>query len=384
MDSTKAPRSTRRTGAGSTGPPVWTWAARPEEIAQAILAEIVAAEAAAPGGFSDRRRSTTGPGWARRLARRAWRTCRRRSDRRWCTRCGTTPAAAPRIRASRPPGSPVLDLALDAVVADGGGRVQRLRDSARPRRTPGTAPRRRSTPRRRRSSPPGAPTEPPRSAVPADRRPPGRGCRRGSARGARHVRQHVRLSERSALRAEPSLQLLEEPEVDVHLPVRRAVEGTDVGRGEAAAGVRRVREEDRGRLLVTLDRAAPVGLDAVHGPDQAAGIARFRVLARPAPSCTSPCCWPPAATPSSDWSALRSIPRPRAASRAARRSGRSRRRRPRLPCHGRRASRPFRGGPRPGSGRASRPSGSPRNLVTRKPFPRKRLSDRRDSSQSTA
>ena len=49
------------------------------------------------------------------------------------------------------------------------------------------------------------------------------------------VREDVRLRERTALRAEPSLQLLEEPEVDVDLLVRGAVEGTHVGgRGPAA------------------------------------------------------------------------------------------------------------------------------------------------------
>ena len=76
----------------------------PEEIAQAIVAEIVAVKRPRDGGFlQDRRgRSTIVPGRARRLEspRRGRRRCRRRSDRRCGTRQGTTSAVAPRSRAS--------------------------------------------------------------------------------------------------------------------------------------------------------------------------------------------------------------------------------------------------------------------------------------------
>ena len=42
------------------------------------------------------------------------------------------------------------------------------------------------------------------------------------------VRDHVGLGERAAAGAEPRLELVEEAEVDVDVPIPRAVEGPDL------------------------------------------------------------------------------------------------------------------------------------------------------------
>ena len=93
------------------------------------------------------------------------------------------------------------------------------------------------------------------------------------------VRQDVRLRERTALGPEPSLQLLEEPEVDVDLLVRGAVEGAHVRGRRPATGAGGSGEEHGHGGAVSLDRAGPIGLDAVHGADQAAVAALLGVLA---------------------------------------------------------------------------------------------------------
>ena len=72
---------------------------------------------------------------------------------------------------------------------------------------------------------------------------------------------------------ELALQLLQELQVEVHEPVGRAVEGTELGAGLATAGVRRRREEDRVRLPVLLvegrrKRADPVLRHVIGGAAQ--------------------------------------------------------------------------------------------------------------------
>ena len=180
------------------------------------------------------------------------------------------------------PGLPIdlpLDLLLDAVVADGLGRVERLSDLVFTDR---------SDDGRRRIRRPHTGV-----AVGLELRSHRRAL--GTLLIASNLVQradqvldvvpvlmseHVCLRERPALGAEPSLQLLEEPEVHVHLLVGGAVERADVGGRETAARVRGVREEHGVRRTIAVDHSAPVGLDAVHGADQAAGLALLRILTR--------------------------------------------------------------------------------------------------------
>src|SRR5215213_357495 len=91
------------------------------------------------------------------------------------------------------------------------------------------------------------------------------------------VREHVRLGERSAARAEPGAEVVEEAEVDVHVLVDRAVERADIAARAAAARVRRAREEDGLRDLVLRERLRPVALHAVDDADDPAVLSRVRV-----------------------------------------------------------------------------------------------------------
>src|SRR4051794_2247978 len=91
------------------------------------------------------------------------------------------------------------------------------------------------------------------------------------------VRQHVRLGERSAARAELGAEDIEEPEVDVHVLVDRAIERADVAARAAAARVRRAREEDGLGDLVLRERLRPEALHAVDDANDAAVLARVRI-----------------------------------------------------------------------------------------------------------
>src|SRR5215212_3393635 len=97
------------------------------------------------------------------------------------------------------------------------------------------------------------------------------------------VRDHVRLRERAPVRPEPCAQLLEEPQVDVDLPVGRTVERPDLRARVAAAGLRGVGEEDglRRRVLpvAALERPCPAALDAVDDTDAPPVVALVGVLA---------------------------------------------------------------------------------------------------------
>src|SRR4051794_22642747 len=88
------------------------------------------------------------------------------------------------------------------------------------------------------------------------------------------VRDDVGLRERSAGRAEPGAQLVEEAEVEIDVTIRRAVERPDIGRGIAAAGLDLVGEQARLRRLVGLaglvELAGPELLHAVDDADDSA------------------------------------------------------------------------------------------------------------------
>ena len=100
------------------------------------------------------------------------------------------------------------------------------------------------------------------------------------------VAAHVWRRERSALGAEPRLELVEEVEVDVDGPVGRAVEGADLRAGEAAAGLHRAGEEHGLRRpigpVAPLEGVRPERLQAVDDADDAAVLARVRILLGPA------------------------------------------------------------------------------------------------------
>ncbi len=172
-----------------------------------------------------------------------------------------------------------LGLLLDAVVADGGGRIERLGDLVLAERS--------QEPGLDRVRRPHAGV-----AVGLELRPHGGALRTlpvaadlvQRSEEVLHVvpvlvREDVGLCERTTLGPEPCLELLEEPEVDVDLLVRRAVEGTDVGGRRTAAGARRVGEEHRHGGAISVQSPGPVRLDAVHGPDQTAVPALLGVLA---------------------------------------------------------------------------------------------------------
>ena len=209
----------------------------PEEIAQAIVAEIVAVKRRRSGGFlrdrpgpiHDRPRPGTEarPGdAAAELDPSAERVAVVRVA---AAVAGQEPLLALRGRAVRPRLAVDLPLrlSLDAVVADGRGRVERLGRS-RPRR---------ATARNPVSTAFAAQTPAKQSAWSSD--PDGGALRTlpvatdpvERAEQVLHVvpvlvREDVGLRERTALRPELGLQVLEEPEVDVDLVVRGAVEGT--------------------------------------------------------------------------------------------------------------------------------------------------------------
>jgi hypothetical protein len=92
---------------------------------------------------------------------------------------------------------------------------------------------------------------------------------------ARLVRHDVRHRE-AALRPELLLQLTQEADVDEDLPVRRAVERPDLGRGLAAAGLHALLEEGQPRLLVLRPAPRQLGLprlvDLVVDLDQVAVV----------------------------------------------------------------------------------------------------------------
>ena len=91
------------------------------------------------------------------------------------------------------------------------------------------------------------------------------------------VGQDVCLRERSALRPELGLELVEEAEVDVDVTVVRAVERPDRGRRAAAPGLDRPVEESGRRRLVTTQCLRPVRLDAVDAGEDPAVLALVRV-----------------------------------------------------------------------------------------------------------
>ena len=87
-----------------------------------------------------------------------------------------------------------------------------------------------------------------------------------------------------ARRAEALAELAEELEVEIHLPVRRAVEGTDRGAGLAARGVDRPAEEHQARRLVgpaaLLEEPTPGVLDV---PEHRANEIRLGIVRRRLP-----------------------------------------------------------------------------------------------------
>ncbi len=95
------------------------------------------------------------------------------------------------------------------------------------------------------------------------------------------VGDDVRLRQRTTLGSEPRLELIEEPEVDVDRLIGRAVERPDCRAGGAAAGGDAVRVQEQLRGAIGLAGAlvfrCPVGLDAVHEPDDPAIRTRVRV-----------------------------------------------------------------------------------------------------------
>src|SRR5919197_2865972 len=91
------------------------------------------------------------------------------------------------------------------------------------------------------------------------------------------MRHHIALGERASPRAEPCLQLLEEPEVEIDVLVDRTVEGPDVGRRRPAAGLRLLAEDHRvGGLVLTAglrELVRPELLDTVDVADNPAILA---------------------------------------------------------------------------------------------------------------
>src|SRR5512135_1923354 len=97
------------------------------------------------------------------------------------------------------------------------------------------------------------------------------------------VRDDVALREGTALGTELGAQVLEEQDVEIHLPVVRTVEGTHRRLRGAARGVPVLAEEDgrRGRIGLALLRelVAPELLHAIHEADDAAVVALVRLRA---------------------------------------------------------------------------------------------------------
>ena len=103
------------------------------------------------------------------------------------------------------------------------------------------------------------------------------------------VSDHVSLRERAALRSEPGLEFLEEPEIEVDGRIARTVERAGRPAGHATSGRGGPGEEDRRCLDVRRFRSGqgggPVRLDAVHVPDDPAIGAGVRVGTRLAFGC---------------------------------------------------------------------------------------------------
>src|SRR3989442_15071361 len=99
------------------------------------------------------------------------------------------------------------------------------------------------------------------------------------------VSDYVALRERTALRAESLLQLLEEAQVEVHLLVFGAVEGTHRGLRQTARALS-VSGVDHGlrgqvRLAAPRELVAPILLDAVDEAHDAAVATAVRPRAAP-------------------------------------------------------------------------------------------------------
>ena len=204
------------------------------------------------------RTSTGSPGSLRarsmfRVTRR--RTCRSVADRRCRSRCGTTAGAAPTTRASTTPGrlarsrrcwmrsSPTAAAAsspsrMSAAVISAISAVSTACAAHTPAKQSACS-------SSRTDADSGA------LAVVAD---PVVGAEQVLHVVAVLVRDHVGLGEAPALCAEPGSQIVVEPEVDVHLPVGRAVEGPDRRVGDPAPGRHLTVEEDGLRRCVPLAR----------------------------------------------------------------------------------------------------------------------------------
>src|SRR6185503_4787232 len=171
-----------------------------------------------------------------------------------------------------------LGLLLDAVVADSGGGVERLRDLGVRWLLEVAGVRRVLRPNTR-------------EAIGLELDADGLRVRSGLQEQSElvlHVvavlvRDDISLGEGAALRAEPRVQLLEEADVEVNLLVIGAIEGTHRSLREPARALRRTSEQHslRGQIGLAAAREliAPVFLDAVDKADDAAIVSLVGVRA---------------------------------------------------------------------------------------------------------
>ncbi len=94
------------------------------------------------------------------------------------------------------------------------------------------------------------------------------------------VREDVRLGEHAASRAELRLEIVEEPEIDVHVPVLRAIERPHGGGCRTTTGLDAIGEEPRTSRGVVAQTLRPVRLHAVDHRDDAAVLPCVRIRAR--------------------------------------------------------------------------------------------------------